>query len=219
MNIFVLTTATPRKALHDVTLYPVVRLLQQHFKVTFVANLDNPKTFSREDVEETRKALQEYDARIIETSTGGSFSLAARNLYKTVDSMQSSENNIFWLEDDWVLQEPDKLLTAIETFMVSSDQCILTTTHNHLGGNPCLFKQNLFDKIVEEWNKTSRAIDPEVLHFRAKQSLCGDESLNTPFDEYIHLPDCFTDAGRFWREERNIKKANKYHEKQTTWYT
>jgi len=216
LRINVLTTATPRPELHEVTLKPTLDVLSKHFNVRWHVTVDDVLT-------DQPLALYEDTMKYLKTLSTGktylypvdfkSFKLVAKKLY---ESISPEEDDLFmWLEDDWILQEDkiDDFITAIKKFPGSDYDFIVTTIYKYIGGNPLVFRKKFFDPMQKYYLDTKKPIDPELALWQIHSKMFGGRhKSNCQF-----LRDTFIDAGRDWREERGIEKAHKKSHSDKTW--
>ena len=94
---------------------------------------------------------------------------------------------------------------------------VITTGIGYIGGNPCIYRKPIFDKIQTLY-KTSELKDPELTMFEAKKQVFSDSDWRVKSKDAIHIPGTFIDLGRPWRAERGIDKENKYSDKTVTWH-
>jgi len=216
LRINVLTTATPRPELHEVTLKPTLEVLSKHFNIRWHVTLDDVLT-------DQPLALYENSMNYLKTLPTGktylypvdfkSFKLVAKKLY---DSISPEQDDLFlWLEDDWIIQEDkiDKFISAIKKFPGSDHDFIVTTIYNYIGGNPLVFRKKFFDLMQDYYRGNEKPIDPELALWSMHNKMFGGRmKSNCQF-----LKDTFVDAGRDWREERGIEKEHKKSNSNKTW--
>lgn len=213
LRINVMTTATPRTELHQITLEPALKILSEHFDVRLYITLDD--VLDEVSFKKSMKYLETLPTRQTHLMPGklGSFKLVTKRLY---DNIIPEPNDIFlWLEDDWILQEDkvDDFITALKEFPDSDYDFIVTTIYEYIGGNPLVFKRRFFDEMQEYYILADSPLDPEIVMWNIETAIWGDRfKAKCQF-----LRDTFVDAGRDWREERGIVKENKRSNAMTTW--
>lgn len=218
-KLYVLTTATPRSEVHEETCIPVYRTLKNcaNFDTTVLCNIDVPTLFEQPALDKAVSKLETQVDYLYSNLINPSFSLAAKNLYLACKSLvDTKDNNLFlWLEDDWVLRNDlhDFFIEQVELLFDRKDiPVFLTTIYNYVGGNPIIFRQNLFDKIVEVWEKSceSKQEDPEFVHMQAQSQLDGTFVWRMPPVNALKTSQpIFLDVGRAWRKENKIGKLKR----------
>ena len=215
INIFI--TATPRTELHKVTLLPALEALNEHFDLKLFINLDN--CLGREAYLESLEFLESLPCESLELitpDTEGSFKLAAKRVY--LACTPEEDDLFFWLEDDWILTDPDKFVQAIKEFPESDHDFILTSIYDEVGGNPQVFKRQFFDRLLYlyqvDYQRDEDTIDPELIIRQAAKNIWGHRDKC----KRKRLPKAFVDAGRDWRADRGIEKEFKHSKLLQTWH-
>lgn len=218
-KLYILTTATPRAELHKHTCMPVYKTLKQckDFDTTIVVNLDKPTMIEQSEFHKSIYTLYPRVDYLSSNIINPSFSLAGRTLYNICSNIVSEKNNnlFLWLEDDWQLKQgTERLLIEVinKMFRDKNIPALLTTIYNYIGGNPVVFQQKLFDKVVEVWNRSckTKQEDPEFIHMQAQSEIDGTHIWRNPPQHALHSSEAlFLDAGRDWRKKNNIGKLRR----------
>lgn len=225
-KLYVLTTATPRAEIHEETCIPVYRTLKNcaSFDTTILCNIDVPQLFKQPEWHKAVAKLEPQVDYLYSNMINPSFSLAAKGLYFACNKLvDKKDNNLFlWLEDDWVLRTNlhDFFIEQIEILFKRKDiPVLLTTIYDYVGGNPLLFQEDLFRKIVEVWRRScnSKQSDPEFIHMQAQSELDGTFLWRMPPINALKTSEpIFLDVGRDWRKKNKIGKL-KRERNEGTW--
>jgi len=230
----VLTTMTPRNDLHQQCVYPLLKAVSRRFDITWHVHIDHTDHFSQSESNETRQAIQKFSeeheirAVVWERWTDCGFSSAAKTLF---NSINASDDALFlWLEDDWIVSDANEVAEKLVTFAESDKRYFSLRSPYHVVGGPFFFKKDLFDEI--HWLYVNKPlIDPELTFSRAALRLyfdyaeitwrfCDEKDIENVCKQYeIHglsrvkiepislfSEPCAVDAGREWREKRNISR-------------
>lgn len=223
-KLYIMTTATPRAELHSKTYFPVLKMLRDEgFDVVPIVNLDKPDIIPDSAFDDAKVQFEEAGVYLYVNNLNPSFSMAARNLYNNCNRLQSTEDNnlFFWLEDDWIFDTffEEEFINVVKSMFTNEVSTLVTCKHKYVGGNPCFFKQPLFDEIVKLWDKTPENLDPEFAHFEASRIVEGVEKWRIPSKKGLsfEIP-IFHDAGRQWRETNKIGKRARFKKASDTWF-
>lgn len=218
----ILTTATPRPEVHEVTLFKTIDSLlskgpQQ--KINWYINVDCPSMFSEEDRTNTvnnflsfcRPGLKTY---IMADHQSAHFGAAARRLYTACEST----GIYLWLEDDWLLRDDAYFFELLHKFFNFQYNFFLCSIATYVTGNPFFFKQDFFDLIKRKYMSIQENIDPELMLFEGIKEKFNVENPRVVPPNSLHSQ-YFFDVGRQWRAQKNIHKLDKYqtHLKEITW--
>ena len=223
IKLYIMTTATPRAELHAMTYFPVLRMLREEgFDVVPLVNLDRRPILSDIAFEQAKAQFEEADVHLYVNKMNPSFSMAGRNLYNNCRYLQNPEDNnlFFWLEDDWLFDNRSRygFIGTLKSMFTNEATTLLTTQYHYLGGNPCFFKQPLFDEIVGVWDRNPENIDPEYAHFEGQMRVEGVDKWRIPSKKGLvfEVP-VFHDAGRQWRQINKIGKRGRDKNAYETW--
>jgi hypothetical protein len=112
----------------------------------------------------------------------------------------------------------EHFINTIEGLFRSNTECVLTTEYNYIGGNPVVFKQPLFDKIVEVYSQNpTLMLDPEYAHFQAQSVLEGTKWREPPKNGVMFEEKLFHDLGREWRKRNKLGKISRDRHSPITW--
>lgn len=225
-KLHILTTATPRRDLHYVGLFPTVDALreQEGFEVVWYVNIDCPAMFTHDDVEKSYKAFLDMGVdHLTINKDNPCFAEAARTLYTSCqDNLVAEDKNVFmWLEDDWTMHylRLQGFADIVESWIPSSHSCLLTVIPHRIGGQPCLYRQELFDRVVDQYRATDEMIDPEIVIMEEQRKIDGFDGFYAPPTGGIGFDDqLFIDIGRNWRKYTKVGKTGRYDNKDHTWY-
>lgn len=228
-RLIILTTATPRHDLHAQGLFGAVDVLLTYTKnVKWFVNIDSPSMFTDQDVQDTLEHFNSFHSKqknlgknlglnITYQRKAGHFGAAARRLYATASSnIRSSSDNVYmWLEDDWMLFNPMALGVKYNQFITNNDDILLATEQKYISGHPFFYRQDFFDLICSMYQQHNDNVDPELHLFE-----CAMEMYNTIEPRYRHpsnkVVNAFCDIGRDWRDQRQIRKLEKYNSAEDT---
>ena len=225
-KLHILTTATPRRDLHYVGLFPAVDALREReeFEVIWYVNLDCPVLFSEDDFNKSLQAFKDMGATVFTNTEDPCFAQAARVLYTNCqDNLNPAYNNVFmWLEDDWTMHylRLEGFAATVAGWINTRHSCLLTVIPHRIGGQPCFFRLPLFEKVAEQYRLTDAMIDPEVTIMEEQRKLDGvSDSFYTPPVGGVGFEDqLFIDIGRNWRKYSKIGKTSRFDTKEHTWY-
>ena len=220
----IMTTATPRKELHKKGLYKtLLELSELNLKIDWFVNIDCPKMFTAEELKSSVEGFKGL-SELLENVTlhlninveSPSFKTSSVSLFEScAKNINSSNENLFmWLEDDWRLEKPKEFKSLLDNKPLNT-LFILGGATNYVSGNPFIFTERFFYKIVR-MQRTEDLIDPELRFMEAKKRIYGDSELRVPLKDSVLL-NAFVDIGRAWRKEKNIIKENKYSKNTKTW--
>ena len=225
IKLHILTTATPRRDLHYIGLFPAVDALREReeFEVFWYVNLDCPTPFSEDDFDKSLQAFQDMGAIISINTEDPCFAQAARVLYTACDdSLDTDSMNVFmWLEDDWTMHylRLDSFAEVAVAWANSRHSCLLTVVPHRIGGQPCFFRKPPFDKVVAQYRATDAMIDPEVTIMEEQRKLDGiaETFYSPPLGGLGFEDQLFIDVGRNWRKYSRIGKTSRFDTKEHTW--
>jgi hypothetical protein len=224
----ILTTATPRKKLHEKSLYRQLKRLKEenlfdHIK--WFVNLDKPSIFDDNAFNLTKKHLMSFeflDIHYTECLEKPTFAKAGKRVFENCSTQLNGEDNnyFFWLEDDWYLDVA--YLQHVKKFIESDKQYYPVSGTQRATGRPSFFRSSLFYATLNKMREKS--IDPEFAMMYASNrvyDMIFDKNYprgNIP-DKYLYLSGerHAGDYGTNWRKVRGIEKTNRYNSKIDTW--
>lgn len=218
----ILTTATPRPEVHELTLFKAIDSLLTNGpqeKIHWYINVDCPSMFTEQHKVNTvnnflsfyRPGLKTY---IMSDHQSAHFGAAARRLYTTCEGT----GIYLWLEDDWLLKEDQSFFDLLNKFFMFDYNFFLCSIARYVTGNPFFFKQDFFNIIKRKYNSFEHNIDPELMLFEGVMEKFNISNPRVVPPNSFHK-EYFFDVGRQWRADRNIQKLDKYrtHTKEVTW--
>lgn len=232
-SLIVLTTATPRPDLHKAGLFEVIKTLiegKTQNKIFWYVNVDRPSMFSKQEVEQTLKQINDFAREKTNELSVTTLSdhevahagAAARRLYETIGKSQPFNKDtevFFWLEDDWALTDSETFVREVKNFFKTNQDVLLCTSQKYISGHPFLFKRDFFDVIIDKYKTVKKNPDPELMLFDCVKEyyMTEEKRLKQPSQKRKEV---FKDIGREWRIEQSIGKMNKYKAKRHsfTWF-
>jgi len=226
----ILTTATPRIDLHEQTLYPWIKELQDskiYDKINLYINLDKPKMFTDAEFFTTKNYLftnfNFVNIIYTECLENTSFSNAAKNVYNScvTNINHDKPNHFLWLEDDWLIHTRQDAINDVRQFIASKKDVLSFGSLYRITGWPVIFTKKVFDAIYKKLHLQD--VDPEVAMMTAVYDIYDMSRENYPRDslpENVLFRSSFCrciDLGRDWREVKQIFKTNKWDVNQPTW--
>lgn len=225
----VLTTATPRPELHELSLFYALKSLRRtSFDIHWFVNVDCPSMFSENARKETSEKIKDFSHRnniklsIFDQHENSHFGKAGQRLFSECNKQITKDKNIFmWLEDDWtpVHFKVSLFLQHVQRFLQSPQDFIFTTSHPYVTGNPIVFKRPFFDTVCKLYTENE---DPETLFLQASSELYDIKDPRLDFDlkrSVFYVCPLFCDLGTAWRLSKSITKLSKYKAKEhdVTW--
>jgi hypothetical protein len=228
-NIVIFTTAICRIDIHNTVLPNIIKMFNSvDVELTYLINIDNVCGNNKYTQEETRENYIKYlkDTNIkydFIISNTPCFFNAVKNLLLLSDKYINEDSIIFWLEDDWYINDKNiyKFKDIIEKNFEHNLYISLTVLSkkdkqkNRLFKKlfkkippyqfrPCIWSYNLFKSIFYSAIITSKNIgDPEQIVKNYSIENCEKYEYDIIFYEI------FVDIGRTWYKCNSIYKWNK----------
>jgi len=207
-DLYILTTAIDRPDLHNQTLPPFFKILEdQGVNYKWFINLDSP--FKK--TEEATNNLKSFNggSQDLHISDKACFYSAAKHVISSAyNELDNLDGYVMWLEDDWDLLVPFNMRELID-----SDYEYIGFHFHHFfefSFNPTMWSKDFFVKNVHEPFATSEtSIDPEQLLINHHKKTRSEDSSHLKDVNRINFNGVFEDAGRKWGEQYNLKKWNK----------
>jgi hypothetical protein len=207
-NLYILTTAIDRPDLHQQTLPPFLKILEnQGIKYKWFINLDSPFKKTEEAVDNFK--IFSGGVQDLRISDKACFYSAAKHVitaaYTKLDEL---DGYVMWLEDDWDLLIPFNMMELID-----SDYEYIGFHFHHFfefSFNPTMWSKDFFIKnVYEPFASSEISIDPEQLLINHHKKTRLEDSNHLKNVNRINFNGVFEDAGREWGEQYNLKKWNK----------
>lgn len=227
-DIIVLMTAICRTHIHNKMMPNIMKLLLNSKIINdihFFVNIDNICGIVKETQDKVQQNFQSYfniqtDKKIyshFNLSSNPCFFSAVKNLVMMSQPIVSKNTLIFYLEDDWYLNDKyvkqskymHKFDTLISKYIFKNSYLSLCSTANTYRRipyrfRPCIWSPVLFNQIfVPAILKQKNKLDPEkiIRKYSAKYS--------RKIKYNIHYYMMFTDIGRKWQKQNKLRKWDK----------
>ncbi len=207
-NLYILTTAIDRPDLHQQTLPPFLKILEnQGIKYKWFINLDSPFKKTEEAVDNFK--IFSGGVQDLRISDKACFYSAAKHVISSACNQLDKLNGyVMWLEDDWDLLIPFDIKQLID-----SDYEYIGFHFHHFfefSFNPTMWSKDFFVKHVHEpFAASKESIDPEQLLINYHNQTRAGNPNHLKNVKRINFNGVFEDAGRKWGEQYNLKKWDK----------
>ena len=207
-DLYILTTAIDRPGLHNQTLPPFFKILEEHcISYKWFINLDSP--FKK--TEETASNFKNFigGTQDLHVSDKACFYSAAKHVISSAHNELDDLNGyVMWLEDDWDLLIPFNVRELVD----SNYEYIGFHFHHffEFSFNPTMWRKDFFTKNVHEpFAVSEESIDPEQLLINHHKQTRAEDPNHLKNVNRMNFNGVFEDAGRKWGEQYNLKKWNK----------
>lgn len=208
-DLFILTTAIDRPDLHNHTLPPFFKILEeQEVNYKWFINLDSPFKKTEQSIINFKNLARETPMSLNVSDKACFYSAAKHVITSAYNELDELDGYVMWLEDDWDLLIPFNMRELID----SGYEYIGFHFHHffEFSFNPTMWSKDFFIKnAYEPFAASETSIDPEQLLINHHKQTRAEDSNHLKNVNRINFNGIFEDAGRKWGEQYNLKKWNK----------